>query len=151
MQKLERETLVHHHIETHGGNPGLLVSNVSLFLNLPGDPWDAGTWAGLRAAWADVWLQTHEEAASEAPDGPGEQAEGGDGWTPAEVGQRAGEPEEQLHPGDGEAPEKASDSSGQRRMWKRKDTNKVSLPCSVCVEILQGKAHFPTLHICLLK
>ncbi len=47
-------------------------------------------------------VTTHETAAPEAPYGPGEQTESGDGWTPAETGQRTGGPEEQLCCWDGE-------------------------------------------------
>ncbi len=63
---------------------------------LAGDPTDPGARAGLGAPRADVQIQAHEEAAPEAADGSGEQAEGRDGRTSAEARQRAGDAEEQL-------------------------------------------------------
>lgn len=79
----------------------------------PGDPSDPGARARLGAAGADVRVQAHEEAAPEAADGAGEQAEGGDGRAPAEAGQGAGEPEEQLLLGGRQAVQEAPGHPGE--------------------------------------
>ena len=58
-------------------------------------------------------LQANAAAASEAADGPGEQAEVRDGRAPAETGQRAGESEEQFFNGGRETVQEAPGHNGE--------------------------------------
>lgn len=59
-------------------------------------------------------VQANAAAAPEAADGPGEQAEGRDGRTPAETRQRAGESEEQFLNGGRETVQEAPGDHGER-------------------------------------
>lgn len=59
-------------------------------------------------------VQENATAAPEAADGPGEQAEGGDGRAPAETRQRAGESEEQFLNGRRETVQEAPGHHGER-------------------------------------